>query len=197
MKRRVAMAAVLVSATACYTPRGAFVAVDDLPLSSVGDYTVGPGDVLMVRVFEQEAMSARVRVRNDGKVSLPMVNDLVAAGKTPEVLAAELQVRLRGFINNPVVTVSLEEARPLTVSVIGEVMRAGIVTLEPGAGVLQALAAAGGLTDFAHRDGLFVVRKGPGDPAPKRVRLTWEALTRVEGRACRFLLVAGDVVIAE
>lgn len=197
MKRRFAIAAAFFAATACYTPKGAFIAVDDLAISLVGDYTIGADDVLQVRVFQQEAMSARVRVRNDGKVSLPMVNDVAAAGKTPAVLAAELQTRLKEFINNPVVTVSLEEARPLTVSVIGEVVRAGVVTLESGSGVLQALAAAGGLTDFAHRDGLFVMRKVPGQPAPKRIRFTWDALTRGEGRASRFVLVAGDVVIAE
>lgn len=181
----------------CYTPKGAFIAIDDFDVTAAGDYHVTPGDVLQVRVFQQEAMSARVRVRNDGKVSLPMVNDVVAAGKTPPAFAAELQTRLKEFINNPVVTVSLEESRPLTVSVVGEVGRAGVVTLEPGAGVLQALAAAGGLNDFAHRDGVFVLRKTTGEAVPTRLRFTWDSLTRGEGKAAKFLLQAGDVVVAE
>lgn len=181
----------------CYTPRGAFAEVEDAKVVDSVEYVIAPGDTLQVRVFQQEAMSARVRVRADGKVSLPLVNDLPAAGKTPTALATELQVRLKEFINTPVVTVSLEESRPLSVSVLGEVLRAGVVTLEPGAGVLQALAAAGGLTDFAHRDGLFVLRKVGGEPAPRRIRFHWDALTRGEGRGARFVLQPGDVVVAE
>lgn len=181
----------------CYTPRGAFVEVDDGALAGETGYLISNGDVLQVRVFQQDAISARVKVRGDGKVSLPLINDVIAAGKSPAALAAELQVRLKDFINNPVVTVSLEESRPVIVSVVGEVVRPGVVTLEAGAGVLQALAASGGLTDFAHRDGLFVLRKMPSSTAPRRLRFTWEILSRGEGPAARFTLLPGDVVIAE
>ncbi len=187
----------LLALVGCYTPRGAFAEVDDAKVVEELEYVIAPGDTLQVRVFQQEAMSARVRVRADGKVSLPLVNDLPAAGKTPTGLATELQLRFKDFINNPVVTVSLEESRPLSVSVLGEVTRPGVVTLEPGAGVLQAIAAAGGLTDFAHKDGLFVLRKVAGDPAPRRIRFFWDALTRGEGRGARFVLVPGDVVVVE
>jgi polysaccharide biosynthesis/export protein len=181
----------------CYTPKGAFVSVENFESNPTGEYRVAPGDVLQVRVFQQEALSARVRVRTDGKVSLPMVNDVMAAGKTPSGLASELQLKFKDFINNPFVTVSLEESRPLLVSVLGEVTRAGVVTLEAGAGVLQALAASGGLNDFAHRDALFVLRKVPGQAAPTRIRFTWDALARGEGQAARFTLLPGDVVVAE
>lgn len=183
--------------TGCYTPRGVFLEVDESLLTQDGSYLITPGDVLQVRVFQQDAMSARVKVRADGKVSLPMVNDVMAAGKSPTILAGELQTRLKDFINNPVVTVSLEESRPVSVSVLGEVMRPGVVTLEAGSGVLQALAASGGLTDFAHRDGLFVLRKASGQPGPKRIRFSWDVLSRGEGAAARFTLFPGDVVVAE
>lgn len=197
MTRSLALCLTVLAAAGCYTPKGAFVAVDDFVLPAAGDYVIAAGDSLQVRVFQQEAMSARVRVRNDGKVSLPMVNDVMAAGRTPTELANDLQAKLKSFINNPVVTVSLEESRPLSVSVLGEVVRPGVVTLDAGAGVLQALAAAGGLNDFAHRDGLFVLRKVPGEAVPTRIRFTWDGLTRGEGKAARFTLLAGDVVVAE
>ncbi|MBE2248972.1 MAG: polysaccharide biosynthesis/export family protein [Myxococcus sp.] len=189
---------VLVPALAgCWAPKGVFIPVEAYGAHVPGEYVIGPGDTLQVRVFQQEAMSARVRVRGDGKVSLPLVNDWVVAGKMPTQVAAELQVRLKEFINTPVVTVSLEEMRPLTVSVVGEVVRAGVVTLEPGAGVLHAIAAAGGLTDFAHKDGLFVLRKpGPVDK-PVRIRFTWEALTSGDQASVKFLLQPQDVVVAE
>jgi polysaccharide export outer membrane protein len=181
----------------CYTPSGAFIEVDNAIVTDSSEFQISPGDVILVKVFQQEAMSARVRVRVDGKVSLPLLNDVVAAGKSPAVLAGELQAKLKDFINMPVVTVSLEETRAVTVSVLGEVTRSGVVTLEQGSGVLQALAAAGGLTDFAHKDGLFVLRKTQGQPAPKRIRFTWDSLTRGAGAASRFTLMPGDVVVAE
>lgn len=186
-----------VLATGCYTPHGAFVEVNEAQVSEADAYVISTGDVLQVRVFQQEAMSARVRVRADGKVSLPLVNDVTAAGKTPTSLAAELQARLKEFINTPVVTVSLEESRPLLVSVLGEVVRSGVVTLEAGSGVLQALAASGGLTDFAHRDGIFVLRKVPGESEPRRFRFRWDSLSQAQGPAARFVLLPGDVVVAE
>lgn len=197
MSRFFTAASICALAVGCYTPRGAFLEVDEGVVAADGGYLISNGDVLQVRVFQQEAMSARVRVRADGKVSLPLVNDVVAAGKSPTVLAAELQVRLKDFINTPVVTVSLEESRPLLISVLGEVIRPGVVTLEGGSGVIQALAASGGLTDFAHREGIFVLRKTASQTAPRRIRFTWDDLSRGEGPAARFALLPGDVVVAE
>lgn len=182
----------------CYRPSGAFMTVDEyVPPVSVGEYVIMPGDTLNVRVFQQEAMSSRVRVRVDGRVSLPLVNDWMAAGKTPKALAAELQVQLKDFINTPVVTVSVEETRPLSVSIIGEVTRPGVVVLEAGSGVLTALSAAGGFTDFAHKDGIFVLRSRPGEATPARIRFTWQTLTSGEGKAATFRLQPGDVVVVE
>lgn len=197
MTRLVPLATLCLFALGCYTPRGAFVEAEEAAAPDDGSYVIAAGDVLQVRVFQQEAMSARVKVREDGKVSLPLVNDVLVAGKSPPVLAGELQVKLKEFINTPVVTVSLEESRPLMVSVLGEVVRPGVVTLEVGSGVLQALAAAGGLTDFAHKEGLFVLRKTPGQAAPRRIRFKWDVLARAEGSSARFALRPGDTVIAE
>src|SRR5512140_2351272 len=105
--RRILLATLL---AACAT-EGKFVWVQDYksPAAAAEGYVIGPGDLLDVRVFQQEGMSAKVRVRPDGKVSLPFLNDVEAAGYAPAVLAAQLQTRLKDFINTPVVTVSLEE----------------------------------------------------------------------------------------
>ncbi len=199
MNRRIVLPALVaaVTLTGCYTPSGTFLPIEEYTLAPAPQYVIAIGDVLQVRVFQQDNVSSRVRVRADGKVSLPFVNDWVAAGKTPGVLGLELQTRLKDFINNPVVTVSLEESRPLTVSVVGEVVRPSLVTLDSGAGVLQAIAAAGGLTDFAQREGIFVLRKPGPDVPPIRVRFTWEALSRGESKAARFMLVPLDVIVAE
>lgn len=197
---RLSVGAVFVCALTlgCYAPKGVFIPVDAYGAPALGEYVIAPGDTLQVRVFQQEAMSApRVRVRGDGKVSLPLVNDWVVAGKMPSQVANELQVRLKEFINTPVVTVSLEEMRPLNVSVVGEVVRPGVVLLEPGAGVVHAIASAGGLTDFAHKDGIFVVRKPSPTAKPVRIRFTWENLTSGDPASVKFMLLPQDVVVAE
>jgi polysaccharide biosynthesis/export protein len=187
---------------ACAAQLGKFVWAEDYAESPAAEYVIAPGDVIMVRVFTQDNMSGRVRVRSDGKVSLPFLNDVEAAGQTPSALARDLQARLKSFINAPVVTVSLEETRPLSVSVLGEVAKPGAYPFETGAGVLQALASAGGMTEYAHKDRIFVLRQetvnGSGaDPPPARIRFTYEALSRAEGKAGTFRLKVGDVVVVE
>jgi len=157
-------------------------------------YRIVPGDVLSVRVYNQDGMSSRERVRQDGKISLPFLSDVQAAGFTPDALTKELQHKFKDYINSPIITVAVEESRPVPVPVIGEVARPGQYPLEPGAGVLEALAAAGGLSDFAHRDRIFVLRR---HPALTRIRLTFEALTRGRGRAASLGLQAGDSVVVE
>ena len=189
---------VLISAQllGCKHSPGVYVGVDDFVAPALNDseYVIRPGDVLNVRVFQQDNMSARARVRNDGKISLPFLNDVTAAGFSPVVLGAQLQTRLKDFINNPVVTISLEEVRQLSVSVLGEVPRPVIYNLEVGAGVLQALAAAGGFTNFASRD-IYVMRSNV--EKPQRIRFDYERLQRAEGKAASFSLRSGDVLLVE
>ena len=177
---------------------GSFVWVDQLPDSeigaqAVGDYVIGRGDVLTVRVYGQDAISTKTRVRDDGRISMPLVGDVLAQGKRPAELAKSIEAALKPFIVAPSASVIVEESQGMTVSVIGEVQHAGIVNVEPGSGVLQALAAAGGLTEFADRDEIFVFRKTPR----VRVRFTWERLTQGVGKGAAFALRPGDVVVVE
>jgi polysaccharide biosynthesis/export protein len=183
--------------TGCYTPRGAFITVEEFAGSAPKEYVIGVGDVISVRVFQHEDMSAKGKVRGDGMLSVPLVGEVLAEGRTPSALAAFLTARFKDFVNTPVVSIVLEETRPLTVSVVGQVARTGGVTLEAGAGVMQALAAAGGLNDFAHRDGIFVLRRVRGEPNPVRIRFTWTSLAEGSAKAAGFLLQPGDVVVAE
>jgi polysaccharide export outer membrane protein len=188
------MALVLVGAGCART--GPFIWVDQYsqPDPTSTGYLISPGDALSVRVWNQEGMSARVRVREDGKISLPFLNDVTAAGYSPNALSAQLQTRLKDFIANPVVTIALEDPRPFSVAVLGEVVRQGTYTVDPRAGVLAALAAAGGLGEYAHADRIFVVRHSP---TPTRIRFTYDALTQTAGKAPFFRLMAGDVIVVE
>jgi polysaccharide export outer membrane protein len=194
-------ACILAVGSACASAsRAPFVWVDDWqrtqPPVVSGEYVIGVGDSLNVQVWEQEKMSARVLVRSDGRVSLPFLNDVPAAGLTPVALARDVEARLKALIVSPQVTVAVDEARLLSVSVLGQVAQPGLHSLDPGAGVAQALAAAGGLKDFAQKDRIFVLRSG-ADQVPNRIRMTYEAVTAGQGRAGTLRLQAGDVVVVE
>ncbi|MBP7777753.1 MAG: polysaccharide biosynthesis/export family protein [Acidobacteria bacterium] len=192
-----ALSQALAMACAPTTSNAPFVWANEWPEppSTEGEYVIGVGDALNVQVWEQEKMSSTVRVRSDGMVSLPFLNDVPASGLTPVALARDLEERLRPFIVTPRVLVAVDEARPLSVSVLGQVGTPGLHSLSPGAGVAQALAAAGGLKDFAKKDRIFVLRSG--GILPQRIRMTWDDVTAGLGVAGRFRLRTGDVVVVE
>lgn len=179
---------------------GPYVWVQNLPptvpMAARDDhYLIAPGDIINVRVFEQDTMSSRVKVRADGKVALPILGDTEVRGKRPSDLAKELEARLKEFIVSPKVTVNIDEFQPITVAVLGEVTHPGRYPLEAAnAGIMQALASAGGVTEYADRDRIFVLRR---HPTPQRIRFTFEGLARNETRAITFALQTGDVVVVE
>lgn len=198
--RRWPLLATLLLLSACYKP-GRFVWVDDYrepQLAQQDDsYLIRKGDILNVNVWNQRDISSRLRVRDDGRISLPLLNDVDAAGMTPAALARAMEQKLKDLVANPVVTVMVDEAQPIKISVLGEVRNPGKKLLESGSGPLQALSEAGGFTDYARDDALYVLRKEPGYPTPVRIRFTYEALTRNEGAAPAFRLKTGDVLVVE
>lgn len=123
------------------------------------DYRLGPGDKLRVEVYGQPQLSQSLQVRPDGKITLPLVGDVLAAGKTSLQVRDELSQAFKEYVNNPVVTVIVQEATSAQIYVIGEVGTPGAQVLEGPTTVLQALAAAGGLKEFADKGGIHVLRK--------------------------------------
>jgi len=196
------LAAALALAAAC-SPGGHYVQVDALKEEAPpagGAYLIAEGDLLGIRVYGQEGLSGNFRVRTDGKISLPFVKEQQAANLTTSALANMLQASLKTFLVSPVVVVSLEERHPAQVSVVGLVTLPGLYPLRPGTGVLQAVALAGGLTRFADRDAIFVLRASqdrPGSRTTARIRFGWKALVSGRGPAAAFTLREGDVVVVE
>jgi polysaccharide biosynthesis/export protein len=193
-----AILSIALTAVGCGHATGSFVWIDELPQAEYtgrapSEYVIAPGDLLNVQVYNQAAISTRARVRYDGKFTLPLVGDVEARGKRPAELAKHLEGKLKEFVVVPAVTVIVEEPHPLVISVLGEVSRPGNHALEASAGVIEALAAAGGPTDFASKDRIFVFRRNP----EVRIRFTYERLTRGEGRGPGFVLLPGDVVVVE
>lgn len=174
---------------------GPFVWADTLPTptDASGDVLIADGDTVNVRVFNQDPLSTRERVRQDGKISMPVIGEVMARGKRPSQLATEIQDRLKTVVVAPSVSVTLEEGTDLKVSVVGEVRNSGVFQLEHGANVLHALAASGGLNDYADSDKIFVIRKS----LPERVRFRYSDLRSADKKSVGFLLQAGDVVVVE
>jgi len=125
------------------------------------DYRLQAGDKLRVEVYKDAQVSQSVQIRPDGKITLPLVGDIAALGATPVELRERLTTALKDYVNNPVVTVIVVEATLPTAYVVGEVNHPGPVTLQPNMTVLQALAVAGGLKDFADTKNIRILRIAP------------------------------------
>ena len=128
------------------------------PATTDPAYVIGPEDVLDINVWKEPDMTRIVPVRPDGKISLPLINDVQAAGSTPQQLASTVTEKLRKFLTEPQVTVIVTQINSQRVFVVGEVLRAGAFPLIPGMTVLQALANAGGFTTFANVKKIHVMR---------------------------------------
>jgi polysaccharide biosynthesis/export protein len=135
-----------------------------VPLSVTPDanYVIGPEDLLDISVWKEPDLTRTVPVRPDGKISLPLLNDVQAAGETPTQLAAHVTESLKRYVTDPQVTVVVTAINSQHIYLLGEVTRAGAYPLLPGMTVLQALSTAGGLTQYARLQKIYVLRKGEG-----------------------------------
>jgi polysaccharide export outer membrane protein len=158
-----------------------------------GEYTIGPEDVLFISVWKNEALSRTVPVRPDGKISLPLLNDVQAAGLTPARLRDVLAKRLREYIPNPEVAVTIQEVRSAKVSVLGEVRTPGRYELKSATTVLDILAEAGGLGEFAARSRIVILR--PDGNTTKRLLFDYDNVVAAGSEEENFYLKPGDIVL--
>jgi polysaccharide export outer membrane protein len=156
------------------------------------EYRLGPGDKLRVEVYREAQLSQSLQVRPDGRITLPLIGDVPATGKTPGELRETITTSLKEYVTNPVVTVIVQEAIAAQVYVIGEVSAPGAQVMQGPLTALQALAQAGGLKDFADKNDIRVLRKsttGLTQTLPVNYK---EAL---KGRAEPLYLQPGDTVV--
>ena len=156
-------------------------------------YVIGPEDVLDVTVWKEPDVSRVVPVRPDGRISLPLIHDIQAAGLSPEQLASTVAERLHKYLNDPKVTVIVTAINSQRVFVVGEVLRAGAFPLIPGMTVLQALSSAGGFTTFANVKKIHVVRVRDG----KQMELdfNYREVLRGDSSEQNITLEPGDTVM--
>lgn len=132
------------------------------PATTDPAYIIGPQDVLDIDVWHETELTRSVPVRPDGRISLPLVDDVQAAGLTPTQLADELATKFKKFVTDPQVTVIVTQINSQRVYILGEASRPGAYPLLPGMTVLQALSSAGGFTMFANLKKIYVLRKEGG-----------------------------------
>jgi polysaccharide export outer membrane protein len=164
--------------------------------ATASDYKLVAGDKLRIEVYKDAQLSQQLQIRPDGKVTLPLVGDVVAAGKTSVQLRDTISAALQEYITDPVVTVIVTETSPQMVYVIGEVNKPGAIALTAGQmSVLQALAMAGGFTDFANKKEIIIQRKGPS--GLQKIEFNYKDALRDDNRREPPQLQAGDTVIVK
>ena len=166
------------------------------------DFRIGPEDTLAISVWQNTELTRVVPVRPDGKISLPLIDDVMAAGLTPTQLADLLKKRLADYIPNAVVNVVLNEINSFKVSVLGKVQRPDRYKLRSPTTVLEILALAGGFQEGASDD--LVVLRPEGFPSQglsgtgktyKRIRLNYKRVVSAGGETENFSLQPGDIVV--
>jgi len=156
-------------------------------------YKIGPEDSLNITVWKNEAMTRTVQVRPDGMISMPLLDDVVAAGQTPMQLRDVLAKRLAEFIPNPDVSVIVAEVRSFKVSVLGEVSKPGRFDLKSWTTILDVIAQAGGFNQFAARSRVVVLR--PTGKTMTRIPFNYNKVVSAGGEVDNFYLQPGDVVL--
>jgi polysaccharide biosynthesis/export protein len=163
------------------------------PVASSAGYRIGREDVLRVVVWKNDSLSQTVAVRPDGRISLPLLGDVDAAGLTPTELRDVLVVKFADFVAAPEVSVVITEVQSLRVSVIGEVPKPGRYDLKSRLTVLDMLAMAGGLSQLASRTRILILR--PSGDAMKRIPFNYNKAIQPGGEGDNIFLQPGDIIV--
>lgn len=156
-------------------------------------FTIGPEDVLGILVWRDQELTSDVTVRPDGMVALPLIRDVRAAGLTPNELAERIQTSLREYIADASVTVVVRQMNSRKVFITGEVAKPGAYPLASAMTVMQLIAVAGGITEFAEADGISVLRVENGQT--KTLPFAYKDVTKGKKPAQNILLKPGDTVV--
>jgi polysaccharide export outer membrane protein len=170
-------------------PAGVAPAATSLPAG----YVIGPDDVLSIVFWRDKEMSADVVVRPDGKISLPLLNDIQAAGLTPEQLRVQLATTAAKVLKDPDATVVVKEIRSRNVYITGNVAKPGTYPLATGMNVLQLIALAGGLQEYADAKNIVVIRLESGRQAS--YKFNYKDVVKQKHVEQNIVLKAGDTVV--
>jgi polysaccharide export outer membrane protein len=156
-------------------------------------YVIGPEDVLYIHVWKEEALTRTVPVRMDGKISLPLIQEVKAAGLTPLQLKEVLMRKFKEFIENPIVSVTVTEVNSYKVFVMGQVKTPGVHRLRSETTLTQIIVMAGGFTEWANQRKIVIVRKEDG--REKRIKVNYKKIMDSGNPNSDVILKAGDTVV--
>jgi polysaccharide biosynthesis/export protein len=159
---------------------------------AAAEYVIGPDDVLHVAVWKEADLTATLPVRPDGKISLPLLNDVQAAGMTPMQLASSLTEKLKKYLADPRVTVVVAQINSKRIYLVGEVARTGAMPMLPNMTVLQALSTAG-LTQFANTKKIYVMRTEDGKQL--KMPVNYHKLVKGQEMDRNYVLRPGDTIV--
>jgi polysaccharide export outer membrane protein len=157
------------------------------------DYIIGKSDSLEIYVWKEPEITRTITVRNDGKLSLPLIDDIKAAGRTPMELKGVITKELGEFIESPEVTVIVQAQASQSYYMIGEIAGTGEYPLLKDMTLVQALAKAGGFTEWADRDDILLLRRVDGQD--KRVQLDYDDIVSGDNPDQNVMLQPGDTII--
>lgn len=158
-----------------------------------GDYKLHAGDKLSVSVWKEEELKREIVIRPDGKISFPLTGEVQASGRSIAQVQTEIEAKLKKYMSEPIVTVSVVSLEGNQVFVIGQVNRPGAMIMNPQLNILQALALAGGMTAFAAVNDIIVIR-GTGSQQ-KTLQFRYSDISRGKSLDQNLVLESGDVVI--
>jgi len=183
---------ILLAASAALVP-----AADTQPPAGIpsheAEYRLGPEDVIEVFVWKEPELSTTVTIRPDGRISLPLANELDASGKTAAELQTEITTRLSKYVVQPVVNVMVKQVNSLKISVLGEVRRPDVYRIKNRVTVLDAIAMAGGFTDLARPNKVIVLRHSTA--GLQRIRINIKQLVDDDSSAPFFLQTLDTVYV--
>ncbi len=163
------------------------------PLSDIQAYLIGPEDVLEISVWKNADLSRTVVVRPDGMISLPLIGDIRAAGRTPEQLRDEIVNRLKEYQETVVASVIVQTVNSYKVFIVGEVKAPGEYSLKRKTSILQAIAMAGGFTQFAAKNSIVIVREKGG--SEERIKVRFDDIVKGKGNNTNLILKPGDTIV--
>jgi polysaccharide export outer membrane protein len=177
------------------TPAGAAAGTpaDPTPVMDLDpNYILGVDDAIMVHVWKEPTISGPLLIRPDGRISLPLVGDLSASGMTPMALAAEISDNLKKFINDPSVTVTVTATNSRRVFFVGEILHSGPLLISRNMTVLQAISAAGGLSPYANKHKIYILRGEKGKE--KKIPFDYSKALK-QGNEQGVSLIPGDTIV--
>jgi polysaccharide export outer membrane protein len=156
-------------------------------------FVIGNDDVLAINVWKEPDISRSIPVRSDGKISLPLVGEVQAAGLTPLKLEKDIASKLKNFISEPEVTVMVQQVNSQKFNILGQVVRPGSYVIANSPTVLDAIALAGGFRDFAKQKSIYVLR--PGGSADSRIPFNYKDVSQGKNMSQNIKLQPGDTII--